>query len=119
MKFIVDRKHVTLLPNCVSLCLVLQRAVDNGAKGVKEPWKESDEHGSVVMATVQTVCNIHSHINTHSTVVLWFCIVDLPLLHTQYGDTTHTFVERTNYSDQHFLPGFVMGSTSDPVLDGL
>lgn len=67
-----------------------KRAVDNGAKGVKEPWKESDEHGSVVMATVQT-----------------------------YGDTTHTFVERTNYSDQHFLPGFVMGSTSDPVLDGL
>ncbi|CAI8057926.1 4-hydroxyphenylpyruvate dioxygenase [Geodia barretti] len=32
-----------------------RRAVENGAKGVKEPWEEKDEHGSVVMATVQTV----------------------------------------------------------------
>ena len=26
-----------------------------GAKGVREPWEESDENGSVVFATIQTV----------------------------------------------------------------
>jgi 4-hydroxyphenylpyruvate dioxygenase len=67
-----------------------RRAVENGAKGVKEPWEDEDEHGSVVMATVQT-----------------------------YGDTTHTFIERANYSSDHFLPGFIMGSPSHPVLDTL
>ena len=37
------------------VCVGAQRAVENGAKGVKEPWEEKDEHGTVVMATVQTV----------------------------------------------------------------
>lgn len=39
---------------------ILQRAVENGAKGVREPWEEKDEHGSVVMATVQTVSTQHT-----------------------------------------------------------
>lgn len=83
--------------------------MENGAKGVREPWEEKDEHGSVVMATVQTVSTLHT------SSVLLLTVLCPP----QYGDTTHTFIERTNYSDQHFLPGYVMGTPPDPVLDSL
>ena len=54
----------------VSLPRLSQRAVENGAKGVKEPWEESDEHGSVVMATVQTVCVIHHMYCSDATAML-------------------------------------------------
>jgi len=47
-----------------------------GIKVVKDIWTESDEDGSVTFATVQT-----------------------------YGDTTHTLVERSNYTGL-FLPGY-------------
>lgn len=56
--------------------LVSQKARERGAIVVKELWEESDDNGTVRMATVQT-----------------------------YGDTTHTFIERTNYKGL-FLPGF-------------
>jgi 4-hydroxyphenylpyruvate dioxygenase len=49
---------------------------ERGAEGVREPWEESDEHGTVRMATIGT-----------------------------YGETMHTFVERTGYGGP-FLPGF-------------
>jgi 4-hydroxyphenylpyruvate dioxygenase len=52
-------------------------AVERGARGVREPWEASDEHGSVKRATIAT-----------------------------YGETLHTFVERSGY-DGAFLPGFV------------
>jgi 4-hydroxyphenylpyruvate dioxygenase len=55
---------------------IYNRAVERGAKSVKEPETISDEFGSAILATVQT-----------------------------YGDTTHTFVERKNYSGR-FLPGY-------------
>lgn len=64
---------------------IFKRAVDKGAKVVKEPWEESDEHGTVRMAKVQT-----------------------------YGDTTHTFVDRSNYKGW-FLPGFVKAKHEDPL----
>jgi 4-hydroxyphenylpyruvate dioxygenase len=51
-------------------------AVQHGALGVREPWEETDEGGSVRMATVAT-----------------------------YGETVHTFVERNGYAGA-FLPGF-------------
>ena len=51
-------------------------AVERGATGVMEPEIFEDEHGKVVLAAIKT-----------------------------YGDTRHTFVERTNYSGV-FLPGF-------------
>ena len=54
-------------------------AVQHGARGVREPWEESDEHGSVRMATVAT-----------------------------YGETLHTFVERNGYRGA-FLPGYELG----------
>src|SRR5919108_740787 len=43
-------------------------AVRHGARGVREPWEESDEHGTVRCATIAT-----------------------------YGETLHTFVERDDY----------------------
>ncbi len=52
-------------------------AVDRGAKGVREPQETSDEHGTVTTATIAA-----------------------------YGDTLHTFVERSGYEGA-FLPGFV------------
>ena len=42
-----------LLPNYYYFSL--QKAIERGAKGVREPWEESDEHGTVVFATVKTV----------------------------------------------------------------
>ena len=51
-------------------------AVQHGARGVREPWEESDDDGTVRMATIAT-----------------------------YGDTLHTFVERDGYTGA-FLPGY-------------
>jgi 4-hydroxyphenylpyruvate dioxygenase len=67
---------------------IYKRAIERGAKSVREPWEEKDEFGTVVMATIQT-----------------------------YGDTTHTFVERTNYKGTGgaFLPGYRTVTEKDPV----
>jgi 4-hydroxyphenylpyruvate dioxygenase len=51
-------------------------AVRHGARGVREPWEESDDGGTVRMATIAT-----------------------------YGETLHTFVERDGYEGA-FLPGY-------------
>ena len=56
---------------------------------VREPWEQSDEDGTVRLATIRT-----------------------------YGDTTHTLVDRSRYKGW-FLPGFRRLSTNDPVLDTL
>ncbi|HEX2468458.1 MAG TPA: 4-hydroxyphenylpyruvate dioxygenase [Solirubrobacterales bacterium] len=53
-----------------------RHAVRHGARGVREPWEESDEGGTVRMSTIAT-----------------------------YGDTLHTFVQRDGYEGP-FLPGF-------------
>jgi 4-hydroxyphenylpyruvate dioxygenase len=68
---------------------IYDRAISRGAKSVREPREESDEHGTVLMAKVQT-----------------------------YGDTTHTFVERTNYKGA-FLPGFKSIESPDALLESL
>jgi 4-hydroxyphenylpyruvate dioxygenase len=57
--------------------LTYKVAVSRGAKSVQEPTKLEDTYGYVVIASVQT-----------------------------YGDTIHTFVERSNYKGV-FLPGFI------------
>ena len=49
------------------LLFYLQKALERGAQGVREPWEESDEHGTVVYATVKTVS---SHNNNIYTVIL-------------------------------------------------
>jgi 4-hydroxyphenylpyruvate dioxygenase len=51
-------------------------AVRHGARGVREPWEESDDRGTVRMSTIAT-----------------------------YGDTLHTFVQRDGYEGA-FMPGF-------------
>jgi len=51
-------------------------AVERGAKGVREPWEERDDHGIVKLATIAA-----------------------------YGETLHTFVDRSSYSGP-FLPSY-------------
>src|SRR5439155_26220831 len=54
-----------------------REAVRHGARGMREPWTESDEHGEVTLSQIST-----------------------------YGETLHTFVERDGYSGT-FLPGYM------------
>ncbi|KAF7669001.1 hypothetical protein LDENG_00262250 [Lucifuga dentata] len=65
---------------------LVQKAREQGAVIVKEPYTLEDKYGRVRLAVVQT-----------------------------YGDTTHTFVERTGYSGL-FLPGFNPPLFKDPLL---
>jgi 4-hydroxyphenylpyruvate dioxygenase len=53
-----------------------EHAITHGARGVTPPHSREDEHGTVRMATIAT-----------------------------YGDTLHTFVDRSGY-DGPFLPGY-------------
>ncbi|KAI9598594.1 Glyoxalase/Bleomycin resistance protein/Dihydroxybiphenyl dioxygenase [Syncephalis fuscata] len=64
---------------------VWEYAVARGAKSIRAPWTETDEYGSVVMATIAT-----------------------------YGDTEHTFVERKNYQGP-FLPNYAAPRFEDPL----
>ncbi|XP_069134887.1 LOW QUALITY PROTEIN: 4-hydroxyphenylpyruvate dioxygenase-like [Argopecten irradians] len=66
---------------------IFKRAVERGAIVVKEPWEETDEGGTVKFAMVKT-----------------------------YGDTTHTFVDRSRYSGV-FLPGYRAATFKDPLND--
>src|ERR1019366_8517283 len=61
-----------------------QEITNRGAVSVAEPHVKSDDHGHVVLASIHT-----------------------------YGDTIHTFVERSNYAGP-FLPGF-LAVDSDPI----
>jgi 4-hydroxyphenylpyruvate dioxygenase len=54
-----------------------REATARGATGVREPWEESDEHGTLRLATIET-----------------------------YGETVHTFVDRSDYKGA-FRPGYV------------
>ncbi|XP_077571645.1 4-hydroxyphenylpyruvate dioxygenase-like [Stigmatopora nigra] len=65
---------------------LVQKAKERGATIVKEPYTLEDKHGKVRLAVLQT-----------------------------YGDTTHTFVERSGYSGL-FLPGFHPPLFKDPLL---
>lgn len=56
---------------------IYENAIKGGASSIMAPIELKDENGTVIMASVKT-----------------------------YGDTTHTFVERTNYKGI-FLPGFI------------
>ncbi|HEX8207274.1 MAG TPA: 4-hydroxyphenylpyruvate dioxygenase [Solirubrobacteraceae bacterium] len=52
-------------------------ATERGAEGLREPWEESDDHGTVRFAEIRT-----------------------------YGDTVHRFVDRSEYKGT-FLPGYM------------
>merc|ERR1711976_188958 len=64
---------------------IYKRSVERGASVVREPWDESDENGSVRFVTIRT-----------------------------YGDTTHTFIDRSKYNGL-FLPGYVAPKHTDPL----
>lgn len=66
-----------------------EHAVAHGARGVRTPYEESDEHGRVVLASVQT-----------------------------YGETRHEFVQRADYAGA-FLPGFAAREARPTGPDGL
>ena len=53
-----------------------REATTRGARSVREPWEESDEHGTIRLAQIET-----------------------------YGETLHTFVDRSSYHGP-FKPGF-------------
>ncbi|EGI67385.1 4-hydroxyphenylpyruvate dioxygenase [Acromyrmex echinatior] len=74
--------------NVEDIDTIVKVAKRKGAEIVRDIWEESDEYGIVRMATVKT-----------------------------YGDTLHTFVDRTRYKG-FFLPGFVRVS-KDALLDQL
>lgn len=68
---------------------IVQKARERGAKIVREPWVEEDKFGKVKFAVLQT-----------------------------YGDTTHTLVEKINYTGR-FLPGFEAPVYKDTLLPKL
>ncbi|KAH9515138.1 hypothetical protein Btru_019312 [Bulinus truncatus] len=68
---------------------IVKKAKARGAKVVKDIWEESDDHGTVRMASVQT-----------------------------YGDTTHTLIDRSKYSGP-FLPSYRAAQVKDPLLKSL
>ncbi|KAG3279085.1 4-hydroxyphenylpyruvate dioxygenase-like [Ictidomys tridecemlineatus] len=68
---------------------IVQKARERGAKVVREPWVEEDKFGKVKFAVLQT-----------------------------FGDTTHTLVEKTNYTGW-FLPGFEAPLLKDSLLPKL
>lgn len=68
---------------------IVQRAKLRGGRIVRDIWEEEDEGGKVRFAVIQT-----------------------------FGDTTHTFVERGDYSGL-FLPGFKKPIQEDPLLEKL
>src|SRR5690606_28468515 len=61
-----------------------RQAGENGAKGLEEPHVLEDEHGKVTIAAIAT-----------------------------YGETRHSFVDRSNYTGP-YLPGF---APADPIVE--
>jgi 4-hydroxyphenylpyruvate dioxygenase len=68
---------------------IYKHAVARGATVIREPWEETDQDGTVRMATIKT-----------------------------YGDTCHTLVDRSKYNGW-FLPGYQRVDTKDPVTSQL
>ncbi|GFT59616.1 4-hydroxyphenylpyruvate dioxygenase [Nephila pilipes] len=68
---------------------IVQSTKERGGKIVRDIWEETDEGGTVRFAVVQT-----------------------------FGDTTHTFIERSNYNGL-FLPGYKRPIQKDVSLKNL
>jgi 4-hydroxyphenylpyruvate dioxygenase len=86
MLYDTSRRLVFLLSSILFCC---QRAVERGAIAIREPFSESDEHGTVRKAIIQT-----------------------------YGDTIHTLIDRSQYKGD-FLPGFRKPLLLDSLLPKL
>jgi len=71
-----------------------REAVRHGARGIREPWTESDEHGEVTMSQIAT-----------------------------YGETIHMFVDRSHYNGV-FMPGYIAvpatsGAPANELITGI
>jgi 4-hydroxyphenylpyruvate dioxygenase len=67
--------------------LAYAASLERGARGVREPWEETDGEGTLVLAQIGT-----------------------------YGETVHTFVERRRYSSSVLEPGYTTEDLpSEPV----
>ena len=66
-----------------------RQAVQRGARGVVEPHRTEDDYGSIEMSAIAT-----------------------------YGDTIHTFVNRSDYAGQ-FKPGYVSVSSNGQATTGV
>jgi len=80
--------------HCIALSVpdagaAYEHAVSHGARGLQTPYELSDEHGTVVLASVST-----------------------------YGETRHLFVQRGEYTGA-FLPGFQARDDAPTGRDGL
>jgi 4-hydroxyphenylpyruvate dioxygenase len=64
---------------------IYNKAISRGAKSVREPQELTDEHGTVIVASIAT-----------------------------YGDTIHTMVQRNGYKG-FFLPGYIKHPLSEPL----
>ena len=49
-----------------------KKAIASGAKSVREPWVESDDHGTITFATVQTVYIHKRYFSVANSVLLYF-----------------------------------------------
>lgn len=96
-----------------------QKARERGALIIKEPYTLEDKFGKVRLAVLQTVRNSHHRFFwQQQNLVCAVRALLISLCSVQYGDTTHTLVERTEYSGL-FLPGFHAPQFKDPLLDKL
>ena len=68
---------------------VYENAVRNGAESVSLPQEETSDEGSILKASIRT-----------------------------YGDTTHTFIQRTTYTGA-FLPGYRSSTVEDDRINAL
>lgn len=78
----------------IDVDFVFKMAVQRGAIAVREPWTEEDSNGHIKMASIRT-----------------------------YGDTIHTFVDRSSYrgKDGRSLPNYSSSHhcSNDALLEGL
>ncbi|KAG8012209.1 4-hydroxyphenylpyruvate dioxygenase, partial [Nibea albiflora] len=96
------------------LDFIVQKARERGAVIVKEPYTLEDKCGKVRLAALQTVRDV-----TQCEVNIIYIILYINSKRLlQYGDTTHTLVERTGYTGL-FLPGFQPPLFKDPLLGKL
>lgn len=88
---------------------------------VKEPWVEQDKFGKVKFAVIQTVSGRAGQ--GHGAGCTWEASAQTKPQHnhfppSQYGDTTHTLIEKLNYKGL-FLPGYHPPLFKDPLLPKL
>ncbi|KFP83388.1 4-hydroxyphenylpyruvate dioxygenase, partial [Apaloderma vittatum] len=104
---------------------IVQKAKERGAVVVKEPWVEEDKFGKVKFAVIPTLKAEPLH-KRRGCGTSWTQEVPkksgpphnrFPHL-LQYGDTTHTLIEKLNYKGL-FLPGYQPPLFKDPLLPKL